>query len=250
MYNTNIRFWTIVLKCVFAIKGGRKIKIKIRKRIIKLCILISILGVLSYLMYSIGYLPIIGNIIAEKKLSDYATIQKGSVQKVETKHDWYNAKYQSFRGSLSYRMQNNTIFDKKVSNEVKLEAKKQYNLIKGEFSENLSFPSGIDVWTELNADNYSLKSQRLYLLGVYNTEDISEEESKKMCATIADKFINLMGEDYNFTGIQIIYYDKNGGYESSISSNGFKKLEYDEILSKTEKVDRLPEDYLDWLSKQ
>lgn len=87
-------------------------------------------------------------------------------------------------------------------------------------------------------------------MGVYNTEDISEEESKKMCAIIADKFINLMGEDYNFTGIQIIYYDKNGGYECAIDAHGFKKLEYDEILSKTKKVDRLPEDYLDWLSKQ
>lgn len=231
-------------------KGVRGIKINIRKHIIKLCILISILAVLSYFMYSIGYLPIIGNIIAEKKLSDYATIQKGNVQKVETKYDWYNAKYQSFRRSLSYRLQNNTIFDEKVSREVNLLASKQYSKIKGEFSENLSFPSGIDVWTELNADDYSLKSQRLYLLGVYNTEDISEEESEKMCAIIADKFINLMGEDYNFTGIQIIYYDKNGGYESAISSNRFKKLEYDEILSKTEKVDRLPEDYLDWLSKQ
>ncbi len=201
-------------------------------------------------MYSTGYLPIIGNIIAEKKLSEYATIQKGSSQKVETKHDWYNAKYQSFRGSLSYRLKNNTIFDEKVSRELNLVGSKQYSKIKGEFSENLSFPSGIYIWTELNADDYSLKSQRLYLLGVYNTEDISEEESQKMCATIADKFINLMGEDYNFTGIQIIYYDKNGGYESEISSNGFKKLEYDEILSKTQKMNRLPEDYLDWLSKQ
>lgn len=201
-------------------------------------------------MYSIGYLPIIGNVIAEKKLSNYITIQNGNVQKVATKYDWYNAKYRSSTGDLSYRLQNNTIFDEKVSREVNSLVSKQYSKIKGEFSENLSFLSEIDVWTELNADDYSLKSQRLYLLGVYNTEDISEEESKKMCASIADKFINLMGEDYNFTGIQIIYYDKNGAYESAISSNGFKKLEYDEILSKTKKVNRLPEDYLDWLSKQ
>ncbi|MDU5107714.1 hypothetical protein [Clostridium sp.] len=228
----------------------RRIKIKIRKPIIKLCILISIIGVLSYLMYLIGYVPIIGNLIAEKKLSNYATIQKGNTQKVETKYDWYNAKYQSVKGNLSYRLQRNTIYDENVSEKVSLSAETQYNKIKEEFPQNLSFPKGITVWTEFDADNYSIKSQRLYLLGVYNTEDISEEESKKMCATIADKFINLMGEDYNFTGIQIIYYDKNGGYESAISSNGFKKLDYGEILSKTEKVDRLPEDYLNWLSKQ
>ncbi len=191
-------------------------------------------------MYLIGYLPVIGNIIAEKKLSNYSTIQKGNTQKVETKYDWYNTKYQSVKGKLTYRLKKNTIFDEKFSKEVNLVASKQYSKIKGEFSENLSFPSDIYIWKELNADDYSLKSQRLYLLSVYNTEDISEENSEKMCATIADKFIDLMGEDYNFTEIQIIYYDKNGGYESAISSNGFKKLEYDKILSKTEKIDKLP----------
>lgn len=219
------------------LRGGG---IKIRKPIIKVFILISIIAILSYLMYLIGYLPIIGNIIAEKKLSNYSTIQKGSTQKVETRYDWYNAKYQSVKGKLSYRLKKNTIYDEKVSEKVSLSAETQYNKIKGEFPQNLSFPKGITVWTELNADDYSLKSQRLYLLSVYNTEDISEENSEKMCATIADKFIDLMGEDYNFTGIQIIYYDKNGGYESAISSNGFKKLEYDKILSKTEKIDKLP----------
>lgn len=226
----------------------RGIKIKKRKHIIKLCILVAILGFLSHSI--MGYLPIIGNLIAEKKLSDYATIQKGSPQKIETKYDWYNTKYKSIKGNLSYMLQRNTIYDDKVSEQVNYDVLKQYSIVNSEFPQNLSFPSINTIWTELNADDYSIKSQRLYLLGVYNTEDISEEESKKMCAIIADKFINLMGEDYNFTGIQIIYYDKNGGYECAIDAHGFKKLEYDEMLSKTKKVDRLPEDYLDWLSKQ
>lgn len=228
-------------------------KIKVRKHTIKLCILITILGILSYLIHLTGYLPIIGNIIAEKKLSEYATIKNGSPQKIQTKYDWYNCKYYDISNSaynLSYILQNNTIHDEKVSEQVNSAAEKQYDRVNREFPQNLSFPSRNTIWTELNADDYSIKSQRLYLLGVYNTEDISEEDSKKMPATIADKFINIMGEDYNFTGIQIIYYDKNGGYESAIDANGFKELEYDEILSKTEKVDRLPEDYLDWLLKQ
>lgn len=146
------------------LRGGG---IKIRKPIIKVFILISIIAILSYLMYLIGYLPIIGNIIAEKKLSNYSTIQKGSTQKVETRYDWYNAKYQSVKGKLSYRLKKNTIYDEKVSEKVSLSAETQYNKIKGEFPQNLSFPKGITVWTELNADDYSLKSQRLYLLSVY-----------------------------------------------------------------------------------
>ena len=70
-------------------------------------------------MYLIGYLPVIGNIIAEKKLSNYSTIQKGNTQKVETKYDWYNTKYQSVKGKLTYRLKKNTIFDEKFSKEVK-----------------------------------------------------------------------------------------------------------------------------------
>jgi hypothetical protein len=83
-------------------------------------------------------------------------------------------------------------------------------------------------------------------------ENISEEESEKMPAIITQEFINLMSEDYNFTGIQIIYYDKNGGYTIEISADTFKKLEYQDMLEKIRKIqeERLGEEYFDWLSKQ
>lgn len=224
--------------------------IKKRKYIIKLSISIAILGLLLYYLRTIGYFPILGNIIAEKKLSNYSNETKQSDKKINTKYDWYNSKYQSLTEDLSYRLQNDTIYDENESKEINLLANEKYNIIKGEFSKNLKFPSRIYVWTEINAEDYSIKSQKLYLMDIYNTDDLEKEDSKKMPSTIAEKFINLMGEDYNFTGIQIIYYDKNGGYESSISCNGFKKLEYNKILFKTGKVDRLSETYLDWLSKQ
>ena len=214
---------------------------KMKKRIsrIKVCLAIIIFFLVGYIFYMIGYLPIIGNVIAEKKLNKYATTLKKNVQKVETKYDWYNSQYTDIRKStytLSYILKNNTIYDRKVTEKIGLEAEKQYSKIKGEFPQNLSFPNGISVWTELDADNYSIKGQRLYLLGIYNRENISEEESGKMPATIAQEFIKLMGEDYNFTGIQLNYFDKNGGYTIEISANTFKKLEYQDMLKKTRKV--------------
>jgi len=222
-------------------------KIKKRRSIIKLSILILILGFLSY---SFGYMPIIGDLIAEQKLSEYYTVTKDKPYSIKAEYDWYNTQYKAINRDVTYSLQSNTIHDGYMTKEVNEKANRQYKKIKKEFSENLIMPFQIDIWNNINANDYSIKSQRLYILSIYNTEDISEEDSEKMPATIADKVIKLMGEDYNFTGIQIIYYDKNGGYESAIPAHGFKKLEYDEILSKTKKVDRLPEDYLDWLSKQ
>ena len=203
-----------------------------------------------FLSYGFGYLPIVGNIIAERKLSEYSRIVKGSDSKVDTKYDWYNNKYESINRNLSYRLQKNSIYREAVSNKIQSDANQQYTKIKGGFSENLTFPSRISIWTEINADDYSIKSQTLYLLGIYNTENISEEESEKMPASIANEVINLMGEDYNFTNIQLIYFDKNGGYTIESFNNTFNKLEERDMLKKTRKIEEkeLPEDYLQWLA--
>lgn len=228
---------------------------KRKKRInaVKLCIAIISIGLTICLFYSIGYVPIIGNIIAEIKLNEYSNTLEENIQKIDTKYDWYNNEYLSIsdnRYILSYKLQNNTIYDETVANQVNLAAKKQYSTIKKEFSQNLSFPSGIWVWTEFDANEYSIKCQRLYLTGIYNIESISEEESEKMPATIAKEFINLMGENYNFTGIQLIYLDKNGGYTIEISADTFNKLEYQDMLNKTRKMEEkeLGEEYFEWLA--
>lgn len=227
---------------------------KIKKRIntAKLCIAVIIIGFAICLFNRIGYVPIIGNIIAEKKLNEYSNTLEGNASRINTKYNWYNNIYQSINDNnyiLSYRLQSNTIFDETVSNNVELLARKQYNTIKKEFSQNLSFPSGIGVWTELDADDYSIKGQTLYLMGIYNVDSISEEESKKMPATITQKFINLMGENYNFTNIQFMYFDKNGGYTIEIFNDTFNKLEYQDMLDKTRKMEEkeLGEDYFEWL---
>lgn len=216
-------------------------------------IALIILGCLIFIFYKIGYIPVIGNIVAAKSLSKYATTLKGSPVKINTSYDWYNSKYVDLKNNfsgLSYELTRHQIHDESLSDWNNLAAKQKYQTIQSSFSSNLQFPSSIDVWTDINAMNYSKKYQKFYLLSIYNTDKLSEEESQRMPATIAQQFINLMGIDYNFTSTQLIYCDSNGCY--TIESNGSKKLDYKYLLKKTRKMkpEELSTEYLDWLSLQ
>lgn len=218
-------------------------------KLILLCSAIVLLVVIVVMFFKIGYLPIFGNIIAEKKMSDYANTQ------IESKFDLLNGKYISTLDneySLSYELQFNTIHDEQMSTNANDVAKNDYQTIIEEFPANLEFPDGIIVWTSINADDYSIKPQKLYLLGIYNTNSLTQEESLKMPADIAQTFIGHMGKVYNFTSIQLIYADKNGMYEISIPDDTFDVLVYQELLLNTKRYpeERLPLDYLEWLEQQ
>ena len=187
---------------------------KVSKKACRVTLYIGILILIGtvILLNNGGYLPIAGNVIAEKKLTQYSSRLIKTHQKVETEYDWYNMKYIAIgEGTpiLSYRLKFNTIYDETVSTQIDIGARARFEALKGKFSSNLQFDSDIGVWTEINADDYSVKSQRVYLLGVYNSQYILEEESQKMPAAIAQQLIELMGSEYNFTGIQLIYYDRN-----------------------------------------
>jgi len=218
-------------------------------------VIILIFGTLVAYFYRIGYCPIIGNKIAEKKLAEYTNTQMQNPQPIKTQFDWYNVKYVcdlNNGSTLSYWLQHNTIQDEAVSVQVNLEADMDYNSVVGQFPSNLELPNSITVWTTMNADDYTIKSQRLYLLGIYNTENLTEEESQKMPASIAQDFIDLMGSEYNFTGIQLIYADNNGMYEIAIPADTFEPLGDQELLYNTRKFseEKLPLDYLEWLEQQ
>jgi hypothetical protein len=59
-----------------------------------------------------------------------------------------------------------------------------------------------------------------------------------------------MGEEYNFTSIQLRYNDVNGMYEIALSFSSFEKLSYQKLLDKTKKDTRPSLDYTEWLEKQ
>ncbi len=229
--------------------GCRK---KLRGKIIGVFLIMLILAAVVSFCYRIGFCPFLGKIIAEDKLAAYAKVQMQSTAPIQVKYNWYNGRYicsSDNESVLSYRLQNNTIYDESANMQVNAEVKEFYKNVVKQFPVGLIFPEHITMWSTINADNYAIKAQRLYLLEVYNVANLSDTESDKMPANIARDIIALMGEKYNITGIQLIYADQNGMYDIEISADSFQPLEYEQLLKATQKRSEkeLPSSYREWL---
>ncbi len=231
-----------------------------RKELISKCLRRSLLAIIVgfglLLCYGTQYVPIAGILIARHRLSAYVRTQMPGVSIENVRHDWYNSGYFANLdndGTLNYSLWQNTIYDGALSESIGRAAQQDYRrAVIGQFSPELTLPDSIMVWTLLNADDYTKKAQRLYVLSVYSTADLTEEESQKAPAQIAKKIIDLMGVDYHFTGIQFIYADKNGMYEIAVNADTFDPLTEQQLQIHTQKrgEDQLPEDYLEWRARQ
>ena len=214
-------------------------------------IFLSLAIAILFLSKILGYLPFIGKTKAKNKLTAYVQAQEYKGNRLDVQYDWYNSRYTSRLNDdtlLSYRLQNNTIHDESTNGLLNEELKEAYGDIIKQFPRNLIFPKSVFLWSTVNADNYVIKAERLYLLGILNIADLPSSESHKMPANIAIDFIERMGDKYNITGIQLIYEDKNGMYDIEIRSDTFRPLEYDQLLAATKKrsEEELPENYLEW----
>ncbi len=214
--------------------------------------LIILILLVMLLFYIIGYLPFVGKVIAEKKLSAYIdNTQMQIARPINVKHDWYNSRYVCGNHpiNLSYYLQNNSIHDGIENEQINSRLIEDYKEIANRFPSNITLPEHIMIWSTINADDYDTKAQRLYILEVYNTEDISENESMEMPAKIAAEFIGYLDETYNITGIQLIYGDKNGMYDIEIRADSYRTLDYEKLLNFTKKrtEKELPLSYYEWL---
>ncbi len=223
-------------------------KVSTKRKIVLSCIAI----ILLFIVYQILSVFIWGVSIAERELSKYAKEVLKLNEKIECRYDWYNNRYAALNElgfTLDYRKQNNTILDETFSQKESEKANYDYNALIAKMPDNLTLPTNIMVWTEISADNYNVKAQRLYLLSIFNTEDISEQDSLLMPADIAMDVISELGESYNFTGIQAIYFDKNGQFEIVIPTGSLEPITVEKLLKNTKQIpaDKYPEDYLNWL---
>ena len=232
-----------------------------RKDFISKCLRRSLLalvvGVGLLLCYGTQYIPIAGVLIARHQLSAYVRSQMPEVSIEAVHHDWYNSGYYADLGNdsrLKYNLWQNTIYDGPFNEVIGKTARADYRrAVVGQFPPELTLPDSIMVGTALDANDYTRKSQWLYVLGVYNTANLTEDESQKAPAQIAKKIIDLMGEDYHFTAIQLIYADKNGMYEiATLPADTFDPLTERLLLRHTQKrsEEQLPEDYLEWRARQ
>lgn len=217
-------------------------------RIILSCIAI----ILLFIVYQIFSVFIWGVNVAERKLSEYAKEILKLNEKIECRYDWYNDRYAALNELgfiLDYRRRNNTIHDEAFSQKEDEKANYDYNAMIAKMPNNLTLPANIMVWTEISADNYNDKAQRLYLLGISNTEDISEQDSLLKPANIAMDIISELGEGYNFTGIQVIYFDKNGMFEIAFPADSFETITIEKLSGNTKQIPtaKYPETYVNWL---
>lgn len=221
-------------------------------RIIGFVVAVVAVAVVASVFYQIGFCPFLGKIIAGNKLAAYANTQMQRTDPVKAQFDWYNGRYVcSFNDDsvLSYRLQNNTIHDEAANIRLNAKVREIYKGIMSQFPDNLTFPEHIMVWSTVNADDYAIKAERLYLLGVYNTDNLSDSESHDMPAKIAIDSITLMGDNFNITGIQLIYADRNGMYDIEIRADSFQPLTQQQLLAATQKRPdkELPYSYREWL---
>ena len=221
------------------------------RKIVLACIILILIfaafKVFSILVWQVG--------IAERELSKYAKEMLGQDVAIECEYDWYNDRYIVTNGLgfvLDYRRQNKTIHDEVFSQMESEKVSRDYKALLANMSDNLLFPEHITVWTEVSVNDYELKSQRLYLLGVYNDETIPEEESRLMPAKIAMDVISGLGKDSNFTGIQAIYFDKNGMFEISFPADSFEAISKEKLIDNTKlkPAKEYPETYINWLQEK
>lgn len=219
------------------------------RRRIGLGLIVIILLLIVYQIFSVF---IWGLSTAEKELSKYAKEVLEFNEEIECQFDWYNDRYVALNyldHTLDYRRQNKTIYDGAFSQKEEEKANYDYGTLTKKMPDHLSLPSNITVWTEISVDDYDAKVQRLYLLSIFNTEDISEEASLLEPASIAMKVVSGLGENYNFTGIQVVYFDKNGMFEIAFPADSFERVTMEKLLVRTKQisVDKYPESYVNWL---
>lgn len=180
----------------------------------------TIIYIVFLVLSRIGYAPFIGTFIAEREMNHYLLGHDKTVTVTNVKFDWYNGGYVGLLGKdnrLTYHLNNNTIIDYPLMRSLDIGLNVKYREILNNFPENLIFPDEISAWTAIDASDYSQYYQQLYVLGISNIDsEIEETESRRMAADIGEELIYLLGSDYNFTGIQLIYHDKNGVWEVAI----------------------------------
>jgi len=201
----------------------------------------------SFLYFLTGFVPVAGKMIALGKLNAYSESPIDAVV-----FDWHDGGYVTGFDDgqmLRYNLRHNTLFDMRASDEISNRANQKYQLIKNEFPSNLTMPTDIFVWTEINADDYTAKSQMVYILSIVNDEKLTAEQSAQMPGEIAELFIELMGREFSFTGIQLNYGDINGMYELHIKPDRFRLLLDYRFEKNTRQFseNELPLDYIEWL---
>lgn len=203
------------------------------------------------LFYKGGYLPVVGRFIANERIEQYQSEVYNLNDIVNTTYSPSSGKYESMDDAnnmylISYNLRGNSIWDEHQIDLWNEQLAIDFENARKQMSEGLSLGSPF-ILGNIDGNDYSHKIQRLNFQ-IYNEERIPAGESRKRAAEIAMKTIDLLGENYNITLVQIGYLDRNGGYTIKMLNNK-RSLSYDLLLGNTKRLDDLGENEKKWISE-
>ncbi len=190
---------------------------KTKKKIIIYVIIAIIISFLAW-MYSAGYVPFIGNMIATDKINSYNREVYNASDEIKIGYDFYNMGDYNGEGYL-YNLNSDRIVDFNLYENAGDETpyKQDYQKIIDSLEEGIVFED-YHITCSIDADDYSNKYYKLVVFNLSNENILTEEESGEKPAEIVMQFINSMETQYNFTSVNVLYTDNNG--EKQISLNG------------------------------
>ncbi|MFI3212882.1 MAG: hypothetical protein R3Y24_06020 [Eubacteriales bacterium] len=206
------------------------------KKAIVICSILIIIALIFWgLLYSVGYIPIIGNMIATEKINDYATEVYGNDESIDVGYDFYNmGNYNT--DEYSYILNIGRIIDHNLYENAGEETpyKQDYQKIIDMLEEGINFED-YSISCTIDADDYSRKYYTLVVYNLSNENVLSENESLTKPAEVVMQFVNSMDTKYNFTSVNVVYNDNNG--KKQISLNGDTAITEDILVQSTKNIE-------------
>ncbi len=206
----------------------------VKKIVLGLClVLILCIGIF---FYNVGYVPIIGGIIAEQKVNAYAKEVYDIDEKIEMGYNFYSMGNYNDGENFLYNLKENRIIDLQLyeNNGSDTPYRQDYQKIIDGLEDGVSI-SDYYIGCSIDADDFSKKYYKLIIYDMTNGNALSEAESLTKPAEIVMEFIEAMETPYNFTSANVSYRDNNANY--NISFEGVIPLTTELLIENTKIIE-------------
>ncbi len=186
--------------------------LKDRKIIIIAIIIVVLVNVLNI------PIPFFSKYSVDKTLNEYLKTDNIS-SKYNFKDNYYSVVYNG--EEYKYNYGNRVIYDPILDKKFQKKIDKDYLIIKNNNPYvDVELPKRVHLYTVIDADDFDIKVQKLYVIVVRSNQKMSFEETKNKIAEIILYILDSLGEDYNIRGLQFKYENLDGEYEVVLEIKG------------------------------
>ena len=188
--------------------------------------------------YGLGYVPLIGKLRAESRLSAY------SGSKIRCHFDWYNGQYVSDGYGLAYQLRNDFIIDGKLGEQKHNALNEQYAAFRDELAaEGLEPGEQIGLYTVVSGRDLKTQYHRIYWY-VWDAREMSKGDAYKNMVELTER-MQAAFPDEKITGQQFRYCTLSGSYQSLVETSA-EPLNSTSVQQGITEDERLSEEYLAW----